>query len=69
MAHRQKVEGGGGLLALEATGILTQDAEPDGTSLDDARNGFNKLIQMAMLWIMRHRWPAGARFAFNFCRH
>ena len=22
-----------------------------------------------MLWTVRHRWPAGARFAFNFYRH
>ena len=22
-----------------------------------------------MLCTVRHRWPAGARFAFNFCRH
>ena len=37
--------------------------------LVDARNGFNKLSRLAMMWTMRHRWPAGARFAFNYYRH
>ena len=35
---------GGGLFALEATGILSQDAEPGGITLTDACNGFNELI-------------------------
>ena len=37
-------EGGGlgvGLLALEATEFLTQDADPGGTTLVDACNGLN----------------------------
>ena len=33
--------------------------------VSDARNGFNELIQLAMLWTVWHRWPVGARFAFN----
>ena len=37
--------------------------------LTDARNGFNKLSRLAMLWNVRHRWPAGARFVFNCYRH
>ena len=37
-------EGGGGTQrALEALEFLTQDAEPSGTTLVDARNGFNEL--------------------------
>ena len=52
-------------MELEATGVLTQDAEPGGTTLVDARNGFNDLIRLAMLWTVRHRWPAGSMFAFN----
>ena len=59
-------EGGGGTQrALEALELLTQDADPSGTTLVDARNGFNELSRLAMLWTVRHRWPAGARFAFN----
>ena len=62
-------EGGDTLRALEALELLTQDAEPSGTTLVDARNGFNKLSRLAMLWTVRHRWPAGARFSFNCYKH
>ena len=58
-------EGDGTLRALGSLEFLTQDAEPSGTMLVDARNGFNKLGRLEMLWTVRHRWPAGARFAFN----
>ena len=59
-------EGGdGNLRALGALELLTQDAEPRGTTLVDALNGFSKLIRLAMLWTVRHRWPEGARFALN----
>ena len=44
--------------ALEDLEFLTQDAEPSGTTLVDAHNGFNKLSRLAMLWTVRHRWPA-----------
>ena len=43
------------LVSLE---FLTQDAEPSGTTLVDACNGFNEMSNLAMLWTMRHRWPA-----------
>ena len=63
-------EGGGGTQrALEALEFLTQEAEPSGTTLVDARNGFNELIRLATLWTVRHRWTAGARFAFNCYKH
>ena len=63
---REGEEGGGGTQrALEALEFLTQEAEPSGTTLLDACNGFNELSRLAMLWTVRHRWPAGARFAFN----
>ena len=35
----------------------------------DARNGFNELLRKAMLWTVRHLWPAGARFAAVCYRH
>ena len=38
-------------------------------TLVDARNGFNELSRLAMLWTVRHRWPAGARFAFTCYKH
>ena len=55
--------------ALEALKFLTQEAELSGTPLVDSRNGFNKLSRLAMLWTLQHRWPEGARFAFNCYRH
>ena len=64
-----KERGGGTERALGALEFLTQEAEPSGTTLIDARNGFNELSCLAMLWTVQHRWPAGARFAFNFYRH
>ena len=62
-------EGGGTLRALGALEFLTREAESSGTTLVDARNGFNKLSRSEMLWTVRHRWPAGARFTFNCYRH
>ena len=62
-------EGGGTLRALEALEFLTKEADPSGTTLIDARNGFNKLSRLAMLWTVQHHWPAGARFAFSFYKH
>ena len=58
-------EGGGTPRALESLEFLTQEADPSGTTLVDACNGFNMLSRLAMMWTIRHRWPAGARFAFN----
>ena len=48
---------------------LTQDAAPSGTTLVDARNGFKVMNRWAMLWTVRHFWPAGAKFAFHCYRH
>ena len=31
----------------------------------DAKNGFNELNRLGMLWKVRHLWPKGSRFAFN----
>ena len=63
-------EGGDGTIrALGALEFLIQDVEMIGTTLVDARNGFNELSRLAMLWNMWHRWTEGARFAFNCYRH
>ena len=61
--------GTGTLRALGSIDFLTQDANPSGTTLVDARNGFNKMSRLEMMWTVRHYWPAGARFAFNCYRH
>ena len=61
--------GGGNLRALEALEFLTQEAEPSGTTLVDSHNGFKELSRLAMMWTVRHRWTAGASFAFNCVKH
>ena len=48
-------EGRGNQRALGALEFLTQEAEPSRTTLVDARNGFNKLSRLKMLWNVRHR--------------
>ena len=40
-----------------------------GFLLVDAKNVFNKINRVGMLWTVRHLWPSGARFSFNFYRH
>ena len=62
-------EGLGGLLTLEATGLLNKYEDPGGTKLVDTRNDSNKLIRLAIIWKVWHRWPAGVSFAFNCYRH
>ena len=52
-------EGGETQWALGALEFLTQEDEPSRTTLVDACNGFNELSRLAILWTVRHRWPAG----------
>ena len=40
------------LLVTRATGWLTQEELPDGTTLVGSHNGFNRLNRLAMLWTM-----------------
>ena len=61
--------GEGTLRAQGSIKFLTQDVEPIGTMLVDARNGLNELSRLAMLWNVRQHWTAGARFAFKCYRH
>ena len=63
-------EGGDGTQRAQgALEFLTEEADPRGTILVDAHNGFNKLRRLAMPWTGWHRLPSGARFAFNCYRH
>ena len=58
-ASEGEEEGGGTQKALEALELLTQEAEPSGTTLVDAHNGFNELSGLKMLWTVQHLWPMG----------
>ena len=49
-ASEGKKEGGGTQRSLEALEFLSQEADPSGTTLVDARNGFNEMSRLAMLW-------------------
>jgi hypothetical protein len=40
-----------------------------GTTLFDAKNGFNKVNRYLMLWTAAHCWTKASRFAFNRYRH
>ena len=66
---RSEEESEGTLRALGAIEFLTQDAELSGTTLVDARIGFNELSRLAMLWDLWHRWPAGVTLASNCYTH
>ena len=67
---KEEEEGGGGnQRSLGALELLTQEADLSGTTIVDVHNGFNELSRLAMLWTVRHRWPAGAKFAFNCYKH
>ena len=45
-------EGGGTQRSLESLEFLTQEAEPSSTTLGDARNGFNELSLLEMMWTL-----------------
>ena len=62
-------KGGGSLLELEATGILTQEVNPGDKMLVDDRNGFNYMRRLAMLLTMLKCWTAGARFTLSCYKH
>ena len=64
-ADEVEVRGGGGLLSLEAVGILTQEAETCGTMLVGSCNMLNDLSHLVILCIVQHHWPAWSRFSFN----
>jgi hypothetical protein len=57
----------------QTPGVDTREEEEEGDPwmqcLADADNGFNLLNCLNMLWVVRHRWPRGSRFAFNLYRH
>ena len=59
----------GYLMAQGATGFLAQEVELVRTTPVDACNGFINLMCLEMMWTLRHRWPAGARYTLNLYKH
>lgn len=60
----------GGIHAMRRQWEAVQDeSEPWAALLVDAKNAFNEVHRTSLMWHVRHRWPAGARFAFNSYRH
>ena len=52
-------------MAQGAKLFLMQEPDSGRTTLVDTHNCFNKLVYLEIMWTVRHRWPAGARFTFN----
>ena len=42
-----------------------EEEETEGIKIIDARNGFNKLSHLEMLWMVRHFWLSGMIFSLN----
>jgi Reverse transcriptase (RNA-dependent DNA polymerase) len=59
----------GGLHDITSLWEQKLDEEEYGFLLIDASNAFNELNRIAMLWVVSHEWPSGARFVFNCYRH
>jgi hypothetical protein len=59
----------GAIHAMNQQWELHKAEEEWGFLLIDAKNAFNELNRIVMLWIIRHEWPAGARFTFNCYKH
>ena len=57
--------------ALEETKVREEEEgeETEGLIHIYARNGFNKLYLLIMLWTVRHRFPLGVIFTLNCYRH
>ena len=51
--YEAEVGGGGDLLSMEDTGILTPEADMDGMMLVNDYIGFKKMICLGMLWTVR----------------
>ena len=49
--------------------VIDGAAEDWGFLIADAKNTFNDIILIGMLWTVRHLWPSGDRFVFNCYRH
>jgi len=47
----------------------SENDDPWGVLLIDARNTFNEGNRKLIVWAAHHKWPTGARFLFNMYMH
>ena len=59
----------GGIHGMSQLWAESEAIHKFGFLLVDARNAFNEINRVNMLWTIRHEWPAGAKFAFNCYKH
>jgi hypothetical protein len=59
----------GGMHAINHLWKEHEEENDWGFLLVDAKNAFNEMNGVAMLWVIRHKWPSCARFTFNCYRH
>jgi hypothetical protein len=59
----------GGIHAINQLWREFAGHEDWGFLLVDAKNAFNELNRIVMLWTIWHEWPSCAKFAFNCYRH
>ena len=60
---------GGVIHGVQALWDENLSTEEWGFLLADAKNTFNEIHRVGMLWTVRHIWPSVAPFAFNCYRH
>ena len=63
--QRSGIRDGGGIYSVLLLWLQNDQEEDWRFLLIVARNAFNQENRIAMLWEVQHKWPSGARFAFN----
>ena len=69
MCARLKTGINGVVHGIQAIWDKNLTAEDWGFLFVDAKNTFNEINQIGMLWTVCHLWPSGARFFVNCYRH
>lgn len=59
----------GGIHSMSALWDDLSKDDGGGFLIGDGNNSFNELSRFQMLWMIRHKWPTGAWFAFNCYKH
>ena len=59
----------GAIHGVQSLWDKNSSTEEWGFLLVDAKNAFNGINRVGMLWTVQHLWPSGARFVFDCYRH